>query len=71
MNVRVPRHGPRGILPGLVVWFGAANGAAQEEGRERRQAAGAAGAAVAGCAAGVWRNLQEPRDGVHAVERSG
>lgn len=51
LNVRAERHGPGGRLPGRVVWFGAANGAAQEEERGPRHSADAADVT------GVRRNL--------------
>ena len=70
LNVRAPLHETRGLLPGLVVWCGAANRATQE-GLEPRHAAAAAAAAVAACAAGVCRNVQKLRNGVHAVGRGG
>ena len=71
IDVRVPADGPGGLLQGRVLWSGGANGATQEEGREPRHGAGDAPAARAARAAGVRRNLQEPRHCVHAMGRGG
>ena len=60
LNLRTPRHGPDGPLPGPVVWSGGANGATQEERRDPPPDARTALAAWAGRSAGVRRNLQEP-----------
>ena len=70
LNVRVPADGPGRLLPGCAVWSGGAKGATQEEGREPRQHVRACAACVAR-EAGVWRNLEEPRHGVHAMVRDG
>jgi len=62
--VRVPTDGPAVLLPGRVVWSRGANGALQEERRQRR---GAGAVAFAALEARAARNLQEQFDGVHAV----
>jgi len=83
LDVRAPRDGPGGLrhdfdvrapadsfggpLLRHLVWPGAANGAAQEKGREPRHGAGAAHTARSVWAAGVRGDLQTPRHGVHVV----
>ena len=52
------------VLPGLATLLAGASGATPDERRELRHGARAA---VAARAAGVRRDLEEPRHGVHAL----